>query len=69
MTNIRQPRDFLSEERHLNTTSEDLSKRWGISVAQVALTLKSTTQKLVQLEIIPLSCRYRADFMFNVKRL
>ena len=46
-TDIRQPRYFLSVERHSNTTLEDLSKRWRISVAQAALTLKATTQKLV----------------------
>ena len=46
-TGIRQPRAFLSEERHSNTTPEYLRKRWWISVVQAALTLKATTQKLV----------------------
>ena len=48
-TDTIQPQAFLSAERHLNRTSEELSKRWGISVAQEALTLKATTHKLVQL--------------------
>ena len=69
LTDIRQPRGFLSAERHSKTTPEDLSKRWGISVAQEALTMKSTTHKLVILAIMPLSRRYRADHMFNVKRI
>ena len=68
-TDIRQPRDFLSAEQDSNTTPEDLSERWGISVAQTTLTLKATTQKLVQLSIIPLSRRYQVDLMFNVTRL
>ena len=57
-TNIRQPRDLLSSELHSNTTPEYLSEQSGISVVQAALTLKSTTQKLVQSAIMPLSCRY-----------
>ena len=68
-TNIRQSRAFLSAEQHLNMTPEDLSERWVISVAQAALTLKATTHKLVRSEIMPLSCRYQADRIFNVKRL
>ena len=46
-TDIRQPQIFLSAERNLNTTSEDFSERWVISVVKAALTLKVTTQKLV----------------------
>ena len=41
----------------------------GISFVQAALILKATTQKLVWLAIVPLSCRYQADRIFNVKRL
>ena len=69
LTDVRQPRSFLSAELHLNTTLEDLSERWEISVSQAAATLKSTIQKRVQWAIIPLSHRYRADCMFHVKRL
>ena len=46
---------FLSSERHTNTTAEDLSKRWTISVAQAALTLKATTQRLKRSALMPLS--------------
>jgi hypothetical protein len=38
---------FLSEDRHSNTTPEDLSERWGLSVAQAALTLKATTRRMI----------------------
>ena len=69
MTDNRQPRAFLSAEQHSNTPPEDLSKHRGISVAQTALTLKATTQKLVQSAIMPLRCRYRAERMFNIKIL
>ena len=37
---FNQPHTFISSERHSNTTSEDLSERWSISVAQTKLTLK-----------------------------
>ena len=58
---------FLPSERHTNTTAEDLSKRWSISVAQEALTLKATTQRLKCSALMPLSRRYRADRIFGVK--
>ena len=32
------PRTFLSGKRHSNTTAEDLSKVWNISVGQLQLT-------------------------------
>ena len=68
-TTIKVQNTFLSSERHTNTTAEDLSKRWSISVAQAALTLKATTQRLKRFALMPLSRRYRADRMFGVKRL
>ena len=66
---IKVQNTFLSSERHTNTTAEDLSKRWSISVAQAALTLKSTNQILKRSALMPLSRRYRADRMFGVKKL
>ena len=46
---------FLLAERHTNTTAEDLSERWSISVAQAALTLKATTHRLKRSALMPLS--------------
>ena len=66
---IKVQNTFLSSERHMNTTAEDLSKRWSISVAQAALTLKATTQRLKRSALMPLIRRYRSDIMFGVKRL
>ena len=43
---INMPQTFLSENRHSSTTPEDLSERWGLSLALAELTLKATTQKL-----------------------
>ena len=66
---FQQPRTFISTGRHSNTTPEDLSERWSISVAQAKLTLDATTQRLKRSALMPLARRYRADRMFEVKRL
>ena len=66
---IELPKTFLSANRHSSTTTEDLSERWGLSLAQAALTLKATTQKLTRSALMPLARRYRADRMFDVRRI
>jgi hypothetical protein len=63
------PHAFLSKDRHSNTTLEDLSEGWGLSVAQAALTLKATTRRLTRSALMPLARRHRADRMFSVNRL
>jgi hypothetical protein len=60
---------FLSKDRHSRTTPEELSERWGLSVAQAALTLKSTTRRLIRSALMPLARRYRVDRMFEPNRL
>ena len=60
------PRMFLPNNRYSSTTAEDLSKRWGLSISQAALTLKAMTQKLTRSTLMPLSQRYRSDRMFGV---
>lgn len=66
---LEPPKTFISEERHSTVTPEDLSEKWGISVAQAALTLKATTRKLLRSAVMPLARRYRVDRMFGVRRL
>ena len=66
---ILPPKTFISSKRHSNTTPEDLSEAWGISVGQAKLTLEATTQHHVRSAIMPLSRRYRTDRMFEPKRL
>ena len=63
------PRTFLSKNINSSTTSEDLSKRWGLSISQAALTLKETTQNLTRSPILPLEQRYISDQMFDVRRI
>ncbi len=66
---IQAPYTFLSKDRHSSTTPEELSERWGLSIAQAALTLKATTRHLIRSALMPLARRYRADRMFQVNRL
>ena len=66
---LRDPNVFLSYNRHSNTTPEDLSEVWNISVEQEKLTLDATTQYHARSAIMPLSRRYRTDLMFEPKRL
>ena len=68
-TEIQAPYTFLSSDRHSSVTPEDLSERWGLSLAQAALTLKATTRFLLRSALMPLARRYRADRMFQANRL
>ena len=54
---------------HTNTSPEDLSETWGISVEQAQLTLNATTQRHGRSAIMPLSKKYRLDRMYEPKRL
>jgi hypothetical protein len=63
------PHTFLSKDRHSRTTPEDLSERWGLSIAQAAFTLKSATRRLVRSALMPLARRHRVDRMFEPNRL
>ena len=52
------PKAFISTDRHTNTTPEDLSETWNISVEQAAMMLQATTQNHVRSAIMSLSRRY-----------
>lgn len=67
--NLKEARTFLSSQRHSNTTPQDLSEVWGISLEQARMTLEATTQHHVRSAIMPLSRRYRVDRMYEPKRL
>lgn len=60
---------FVSSGRHSNTTPEDLSEVWNISVGQAKMTLEATTQHHSRSAVLPLSRRYRMDRMYEPKRL
>ena len=63
------PRTFLSKNRYFSTKAEYLSEKWGLSIYQAALTIKATTQNLTRSAIMPLTQRYRAYRIFDVRRI
>ena len=69
LTDIGLPRMLLSSKQHSIPTPEDLSKIWGLSLAQATLTLKITTQTLVRSAVMPLARRYQTYHMFDVRRV
>ena len=69
MKDVSMPRTFLSNNRHYSTTAEDISEIWRLSISKAALTLKATTQKLTRSAIMSPARRYRADLMFDVRRI
>ena len=69
MQDVSMPQTFLSNNRHSSTTEEYLIKRWGLSISQYSLTLKSTTRNLTRSKIMPLAQRYRSDQVFNARRM
>ena len=65
LTDVPLRRTFISDERHISVTPEELSDRWGIGLTQATNTIKVTTQKGTRSAILPLSRRYRADRVFE----
>ena len=68
-TDVPTPVTFTSKERHSTITPQDLSEKWSIGLEQAKETLRMTTQNIVRSAILPLSRRYKADRMYNRKRL
>lgn len=62
-------RSLVSRDRHQRTTAENLSELWGIGVNKARATMDATTQMATRSAVLPISRRYRADKMYNVKRL
>ena len=60
---------FESSARHTDVSPQEVSERWGISIATATNTLKNTTQKFLRSAVLPLSRRYRTDRVFTRKTL
>ena len=58
-------RTFISDERHIGVTAEEISERWCIGLSQARDTVKVTTQNGIRSAILPLSRRYKADRVFE----
>jgi hypothetical protein len=68
-TDVPRTKTFQSKGRHSSVSPEDLSERWQIGLEQSKETLKRTTQRVTRSAVMPLARRYRADRMFQTKRL
>ena len=62
-------RTMVSTERHKKLKASEIAELWGIGPKRAEATLKATTQRGTRSAIMPISRRYRADRMFQVKRL
>ena len=62
-------RTFISGERHVKVSAELIAERFGIGPTLAQRTLRVTTQQGVRSAILPISRRYRAHWVFGVKRL
>ncbi len=59
------PRTFTSKERHVGVSAQELSERWFIGLSQAHDTINATTQNCTRSALLPLSCRYRVDRVFE----
>jgi hypothetical protein len=62
-------RTFVSDEWHVKVTAEALADKFGICLPRAQSTLRVTTQRGIRSAILPISRRYRADWIFSVKQL
>ena len=62
-------RTFVSTERHLKHTAENLSELWSIGLKRAKAAIRVTTRRGTRSAILPLSRRYIADRRYNLKRL
>jgi hypothetical protein len=60
---------FVSTERHSKISAELIAERFGIGPGRAKATLRATTQRGMRSAILPIGRWYKADRMFNVKRL
>ena len=62
-------RIFVSGDRHRKVTAEVLAKCFYIGTERAKATMQETTQRGVRSALLPISQRYKADRMYNWRRL
>ena len=58
----------ITENRHHGVSPELLAQKWGVDVDKISNTLKRTTQNSIRSAILPLTRRYRTDFISQLLR-
>jgi hypothetical protein len=62
-------RTDVSTEGHTQVTAERLADRFCIGPERAKATIRATTQRGIRSAILPIGRRYRADRIFDVRRL
>ena len=66
---VKDKRTFISGNRHPNITPFALAERFGIGLRRARATMTATTQRGTRSAILPIARRYRADRMYQCRRL
>ena len=69
LEDIPRARTYVSNERHNKITADRLSDIFCIGLERAKQTLQVTRQRGTRSAILPIGRRYRADLMYDVKRL
>jgi hypothetical protein len=67
--NIPARNSYTKQDRHIQVNAQNIATMWGIGINRARATLQCTTQHGVRSALLPLSRRYRADRMYNLRRL
>ena len=62
-------RTYVSHDRHSQVSAENIAEKLGIGIDRANHMLRVTRQRGTRSAILPLGRRYRADRMYDVKRL
>ena len=60
---------MFSHERHKQVTADNLAELWCIGIKRAQATINAISQHYTRSALLPIAKRYRADRMYNVKRL
>ena len=60
---LRNPDAMITDNRHHGMSPELLAQKWGIGIEKAKHTIRGTTQDSIRSAILPLTRRYRTDFM------
>ena len=67
--NIPSRHSYAKQDRHIQANAQNIASMWGIGINRAKATIQCTTQHGVRSALLPLSRRYRADRMYNLRRL
>ena len=66
---VPQVKKFQPKGYHSTVSPEELSELWHIVLKHAIETISKTTQKLTRSAALPLARRYKADRLFQTKRI